>query len=174
MQLLCLVSTIIISQLMIFDFDESSDLTKWRIVDDVVMGGISRSEIAISKNGNGVFTGHVSLENNGGFSSLRHQFSNLNVSSYSKFIIRIKGDGKNYQFRVKSKLNEYHSYKYEFSTNKNWQTIEIPFTELKATFRGRLLNMPSYSNTVLEEVGFLISNKKEEDFQLEIDFIKLN
>ena len=159
---------------MIFDFEKNTDLTKWRIIDDVVMGGISRSKIAISKNGDGVFTGHVSLENNGGFSSLRYQFSNLNVSSYSKFIIRIKGDGKNYQFRVKSKLNEYHSYKYEFSTNKNWQTIEIPFKELKATFRGRLLNMPTFNNTVLEEIGFLISNKKEEDFQLEIDFIKLN
>ena len=96
------------------------------------------------------------------------------MSSYNKFIIRIKGDGKNYQFRVKSKLNEYHSYKHEFSTNKTWQIIEIPFDELKATFRGRLLDMDSFSNNILEEIGFLISNKKEEYFKLEIDFIKLD
>ena len=114
-----------------------------------------------SRGGNGVFSGHVSLDNNGGFSSVRHQFSTLNVSDYNKFVIRIKGDGKNYQFRVKSKLNEYHSYKHEFSTNKSWQIIEIPFDELKATFRGRLLDMDSFSNTILEEIGFLISNKKE-------------
>ena len=161
-------------QMMIFDFDKNSKIRDWRIVDDVVMGGVSKSNITINKGGNGVFSGHVSLDNNGGFSSVRHQFNSLNVSSYNKFIIRIKGDGKNYQFRVKSKLNEYHSYKYEFSTNKTWQIIEIPFDELKATFRGRLLDMDSFSNIILEEIGFLISNKKEEYFQLEIDFIKLD
>ena len=105
-------------QMMIFDFDKNSKIRDWRIVDDVVMGGVSKSNITINKGGNGVFSGHVSLDNNGGFSSVRHQFSSLNVSGYNKFIIRIKGDGKNYQFRVKSKLNEYHSYKHEFSTNK--------------------------------------------------------
>ena len=161
-------------QMMIFDFDKNSKIRDWRIVDDVVMGGVSKSNITINKGSHGVFSGHVSLDNNGGFSSVRHQFSSLNVSSYNKFIIRIKGDGKNYQFRVKSKLNEYHSYKYEFSTNKTWQIIEIPFDELKATFRGRLLDMDSFSNNILEEIGFLISNKKEEYFKLEIDFIKLD
>ena len=161
-------------KMMIFDFDKNSKIRDWRIVDDVVMGGVSKSNITINKGGNGVFSGHVSLDNNGGFSSVRHQFNSLNVSGYNKFIIRIKGDGKNYQFRVKSKLNEYHSYKHEFSTNKTWQIIEIPFDELKATFRGRLLDMDSFNNTILEEIGFLISNKKEEYFQLEIDFIKLD
>ena len=160
--------------MMIFDFNKNSKVREWRNIDDVVMGGVSKSNITINKDGNGVFSGHVSLDNNGGFSSVRHQFSTLNVSDYNKFVIRIKGDGKNYQFRVKSKLNEYHSYKHEFSTNKSWQIIEIPFDELKATFRGRLLDMDSFSNTILEEIGFLISNKKEEYFQLEIDFIKLD
>ncbi len=174
MSFICLIYYVFISQLMIFDFDKNTNLSQWLIVDDVVMGGVSKSKIVVDKNGNGIFSGRVSLENNGGFASLRHQFSNSNVSNYNKFIIRIKGDGKNYQFRVKSKLDEYHSYKCEFSTNKTWQTIEIPFKELKATFRGRLLDMPSFSNAVLEEIGFLISNKREEDFQLEIDFIKLN
>ena len=162
------------SKMMIFDFEKKSDVNDWRVVDDVVMGGVSKSKITINEIGNGVFSGHVSLKNNGGFSSVRHQFGNMDVSNYNKFIIRIKGDGKKYQFRVKSKLAEYHSYKHEFSTNKTWQTIEIPFKELVATFRGRLLNMPSFSNTTLQEIGFLISNKKEEYFHFEIDFIKLN
>jgi len=33
--------------------------------------------------------------------------------------------------------------------------------------------MPNFSNEFLEEVGFLISNKKEEKFELEINYIKL-
>ena len=75
---------------------------------------------------------------------------------------------------MKSKLNEYHSYKYEFVSDGNWQIIEIPFKVLNPTFRGRMLNMPSFSNDVLEEIGFLISNKKEEDFELMIDYIKVD
>ena len=149
-------------------------MQNWSIVNDDVMGGISKSKLLMNNENNLIFSGYLSLENNGGFSSVRHQFGNMDVSNYNKFIIRIKGDGKNYQFRVKSKLGEYHSYKHEFSTNKTWQTIEIPFKELVATFRGRLLNMPSFGNKTLEEIGFLISNKKEEYFHFEMDFIKLN
>ena len=174
MGFICLICTIIMSQLMIFNFDESANINKWRIVDDVVMGGVSNSKVYLDKDGNGVFSGHVSLDNNGGFSSVRYQLNTLDISSYSKFIIRIKADAKNYQFRVKSNLNEYHSYKYEFITDGSWQTIEIPFNELKATFRGRMLNIPSFSNNFLEEIGFLIANKMEEDFELKIDYIKVD
>ena len=110
------------SKMMIFNFEKKSDINDWRVVDDVVMGGVSKSKITINEVGNGVFSGHVSLENNGGFSSVRHQFGNMDVSNYNKFIIRIKGDGKNYQFRVKSKLNEYHSYK---------QSIRLTFSDPK-------------------------------------------
>jgi hypothetical protein len=158
---------------MIFNFNESANINQWRIVDDVVMGGVSNGKVYMDKDGNGVFSGHVSLDNNGGFSSVRYQLNTLDISSYSKFIIRIKADAKNYQFRVKSNLNEYHSYKYEFTTEGSWQTIEIPFNKLKATFRGRTLNMPSFSNKFLEEIGFLIANKMEEDFELKIDYIKV-
>ena len=91
------------SQMMIFDFDKNSKTRDWRIVDDVVMGGVSKSNITINKGGNGVFSGHVSLDNNGGFSSVRHQFSSLNVSGYNKFIIRIKGDGNSFSSTTKTR-----------------------------------------------------------------------
>ena len=110
---------------MIFNFNSDNSLKNWNIVDDDVMGGVSSSNIVVNKNGMGLFSGHVSTKNNGGFSSLRHQFKLVNISKYKSFVIRVKGDGKNYQFRVKSNLNEYHSYKYEFKTNNTWQNIEI-------------------------------------------------
>ena len=158
---------------MIFNFSSDNSLKNWTIVDDDVMGGISSSNIVQNKNGIGLFSGHVSTKNNGGFSSLRHQFKLLDVSNYKSFVIRVRGDGKNYQFRVKSNLSEYHSYKYEFKTNNKWQDIEIKFNQLQPTFRGRMLNMPSFSNVTLQEICFLISNKIEEDFSLEIEYVKL-
>jgi hypothetical protein len=158
---------------MLFDFNENTLSKNWRVVDDVVMGGISSSKISVNSNGHGEFKGHVSTQNNGGFSSVRYQLKTLDISKYKSFILKIKGDGKNYQFRVKSKLNQYHSYKFEFSTTNEWQLIEIPFSELQATFRGRLLDMPKFPNEKLEEVCFLISNKIEENFSLLIDNIQI-
>ena len=162
-----------LNHFVIFDFNTNTKTNDWKIVDDGVMGGISKSVINLDEEGNGIFEGHVSLENNGGFSSVRHQFKTVDMSKSKRFILRVQGDGKSYQFRVKSQLNNYYSYKYDFKTNKNWQIIEIPFDELVPTFRGRTLGMPTFPNKVLEEVGFLISNKIEEDFSLKIDFVKV-
>ena len=138
------------------------------------MGGISTSSFSINENGNGLFKGHVSLENYGGFSSLRYQSKNIKIENTNCFKIRIKGDGKSYQFRIKSSLSDSHSYKFTFKTDKTWQIITIPFTHLSPTFRGRDLRIPNFNGDKVEEIGFLISNKKEEDFQLEIDYIKSN
>jgi hypothetical protein len=162
------------SNFIVFDFNEQSSAKQWKVVDDVVMGGVSASNIFINENGNGVFSGHVSTKNNGGFSSVRHQFKTIDISKFDSFLIRVKGDGKNYQFRVKSKLNQYYSYKFTFNTTKDWQVIEVPFEKLQATFRGRLLEMPHFTNKEMEEICFLISNKEEEDFSLLIDYIKLH
>jgi len=170
---LLLLFLMIIQTQTIFDFDSNSDITKWIIVDDVVMGGRSSGSFDIDENGHGVFKGNVSLANNGGFSSLRYRFKQINTTAYSKVVLRIKGDGKSYQFRVKAKASDYYSYIGKFSTNKEWETIEIPFNEMYPAFRGRTLDIPNYSNDGIEEIAFLIGNKKSEGFILLIDSIIL-
>lgn len=158
----------------IFEFSASSSIEKWTLVDDVVMGGKSGGDFFLSKEGFGVFAGTVSLENNGGFSSVRYPYTKTDLSQYTKIVIRLRGDKKNYQFRVKSKRSDYYSYTHTFSTNGDWQTIEIPFSALNPAFRGRSLQMPSYPAESIEEIAFLIGNKKNERFQLEIAKITLS
>ena len=157
----------------VFDFTADSNTSNWYIVDDVVMGGRSRGNFFINDQGHGVFRGSVSLENNGGFSSVRHIFRNKDVSSFSKFIIQVKGDGKRYQFRVKNDRYDRHSYVAYFQTTSEWQIIEIPFDNMVPTFRGYRLNIPNFPGSNMEEIAFLISNKRGEDFTLEIDKISL-
>jgi NADH dehydrogenase [ubiquinone] 1 alpha subcomplex assembly factor 1 len=157
--------------IIVFDFHADADIRRWNIVDDGVMGGLSAGRFRINEAGHGEFKGTVSLENNGGFSSLRYYFNPVETGNHSKFMIRLKGDGKEYQFRVKSQANEYYSYICTFKTTGDWQTIEIPFGILYPSFRGRTLNMPNYPGKQLGEIGFLIGNKKAESFQLEIDSI---
>lgn len=157
----------------IFDFNANSNISQWRIVDDVVMGGRSDGNFKISDDGYGEFSGKVSLENNGGFSSLRYVFDTVDSSQYSKFVIRLKGDGKDFQFRVKNTSGKRHSYIYKFSTTGDWQTVEIPFSKMSPSFRGYTLDIPNFNGDQMEQIAFLIGNKKAEGFALLIDSITL-
>jgi len=159
--------------MVIFDFNKESDISDWKVVNDAVMGGRSSSKFYLNEEGNGVFIGTVSLENNGGFSSLRHRFNQKKIAGYRKISIRLKGDGKRYQFRAKTNKEDQQAYISYFETTGEWQTVEIMLSALEPTFRGRKLNMPNFPAEELEEVGFMIGNKLNENFELVINNIVL-
>ncbi len=175
MKLILLVGMVLWMQpdSVIVDFSIEGSVSNWRIVDDVVMGGRSDGRMAVNEEGNAVFSGRVSLENNGGFSSVRHGFPERQVQDHHYFKIRLKGDGKKYQFRVRSDLSEQHSYAYTIQTDGTWQTVLVPLAEMYPTWRGRKLNMPNYPGSTLSEIVFLVGNKKKEEFRLEIDYVTL-
>ena len=157
----------------IFDFNKNSNISSWRVVDDVVMGGRSSGNFGLSKEGHSVFSGKVSLENNGGFSSVRHTFNRREVDPNNKVVLRVKGDGKKYQFRVKHDTDDAHSYITTFQTSGDWETIELTLKDLYPSFRGRTLDMPNFDHNAIEELTFLIANKKTQEFKLLIDKIEL-
>lgn len=153
------------------DFSEQHDLSPWEIQNDTVMGGLSHSKLVCNEAGNGVFKGKVSLENNGGFAMVQYYGKPWNVSEYSKVLIRVKGDGKRYQFRIKNQRNDRHSYIQYFETNGKWQTISISLDKLTPWFRGKKLDQSNFKGDCIEGIAFLIGNGKDEDFSLEIDKI---
>ncbi|MEM0940721.1 MAG: CIA30 family protein [Bacteroidota bacterium] len=157
----------------IFDFTKETNASSWQILDDVVMGGRSNGNFKINKDGHGQFYGYISLENNGGFSSVRYKTKIERLSLSDLVKVRLKGDGKNYQFRIKHNLGVYYSYIYPFQTSGEWETIEIPLNKMYPYFRGRKLKGPDYSHTTIEEITFLIGNKKAEKFELLLDKIEI-
>jgi hypothetical protein len=157
----------------IFDSKKVKDLSNWYVVDDGVMGGLSRGELTINDSGHCLFKGYVTTENNGGFSSIRYGFNKKSVSEYKYVILKLKGDGKSYQFRIKDNSRQRYSYIATFNTSGDWETIKIPFSEFYPGFRGYKLEKPNYSGDVMEEIAFLIGNKVKESFALEIDKIYL-
>jgi len=157
----------------IFDFNKKSDIQDWLIVDDVVMGGESSGTFKLNADGFGVFEGNISLDNNGGFSSVRYRFEKTPIKESTKIGVKLRGDGKNYQFRIKTNSGDYYSYVASFSTSGEWQEIEIPLKDMYPSYRGRRLDQPNFSADHIEEITFLIGNKKEEQFKLLIDKIEL-
>ena len=171
--LLMMLVNVPLNTIKIFDFNSESNVYNWRIVNDVVMGGKSSSTITINKEGHGQFSGTVSTENNGGFSSVRHILKSVKVKKTNKICVLLKGDGKDYQLRIKDNHKNYYSYINTFSTSGKWQEIEIPLINMYPSFRGRKLTKPNFYQDSIEEIAFLIANNKNEKFQLIIDNIYL-
>lgn len=145
----------------------------WRIIDDGVMGGRSRGTWRVDA-GVGLFSGDLSLENNGGFSSVRSPALSQAPSGATGFRLRVKGDGRTYQFRVRTDANfDGASYRVEFSTRAGeWQEIELALADFDAVFRGTVLrDYPPLTGDQVVTLGFLLADKKPGPFQLEVDWI---
>jgi len=124
-----------IGEMILFDFTIANDnlRTIWGAVDDVVMGGVSSSNLILRDN-KAIFTGIVSTNNNGGFVSVRSKnfIPEWDLSPYQGIRLKVKGDGKRYKFisRCEGKWDGI-SYCYSFDTIDNqWITVDIPFDDL--------------------------------------------
>lgn len=161
------------SLLIDFGYDSDSD---WTVVNDGVMGGLSRGTVAY-ENDFLVFEGVLSLENNGGFSSIRSPQRRYDLSSFKKVSIRHRGGGGTYGLRLKTQEPYYMPYyKAEFTPSKEWTTStfvleEIPQWQLSRKTGNKI------SKTDLEQIirlGIIKSDKKPGPFYLEVDFIEFH
>jgi hypothetical protein len=157
----------------LFDSQSNDNTGNWYIVDDVVMGGQSNGQLQFTEEGYAQFSGTISLENNGGFSSVRCVVPKVKVSPENTVRIQLKGDGSNFQFRVKSQRGQYYSYIQRFETTGEWQTHVFRLNDLYPTFRGRRLDLPNFNHDCIEEITFLIGNKVAQEFELLISKIEL-
>lgn len=147
----------------------SQEKGRWRITNDDVMGGLSNGKMSFYPN-HGVFSGDISLDNNGGFSSVFREVKNLH-KSFGKLVIDIEGDGQAYQLRLVIYTNGYRlAYKHDFQTVANKrEKLLFQLSDFKATFRGRAINnAPLLNAKDIREVGFLITKKTAGKFSLSV------
>lgn len=173
MFLLIILTSFQMNTTVLYNFSSAGALDGWFTVNDDVMGGRSTCSFVLNEQGNAIFSGQVSLENNGGFSSVHYRFSPVNTKGYRFLSLQLKGDGKTYQARIKKQASDYYSYIGYFKTSGEWQQVKIPLSDMYPSFRGRILDMPDFNGGEIEEFTLLIGNKKAESFRIEIDKIEL-
>jgi hypothetical protein len=128
--------------LQLFDFTQPNlDLqATWGAVDDVVMGGVSESGIRLLS-GYALFSGNVSIDNSGGFASVRtRNFDpSLDLSNYRGIELRVKGDGQRYKIFIRTEATwDGLGYAYSFDTEpQEWTTVRVPFRDLVPIFRAK-------------------------------------
>jgi hypothetical protein len=153
-------------------FDNQEFNNNWRITNDSVMGGRSNGEISLDNN-IVRFSGLLSIENNGGFTSVFSDSFSLS-SEIDTVTITVVGDGKKYQLRMRSELSGYIiAYKTEFQTKPNLlETYTFELSDFQASFRGRnISNAPKLNADSIREIGFLFTSKRTEKFSLSIHSI---
>jgi hypothetical protein len=159
----------------LFDFQAATNHPAWQIVNDDVMGGVSTSRFQIPTNGGAVFSGVVSLENNGGFASVRSQPVRADLTGCDSFLLRVRGDGRHYKFSVRTEAGfDAPLYQLAFTTKRGeWEEHRLPFKDFVPTFRGRILtDVPPLNPANVTSVGFLIADKQAGAFRLEISVIR--
>lgn len=167
-----------ITEISVIDFSNTS-AASWQIVNDSVMGGISRSTLELHEDGFALFSGTVSLENNGGFASVRTQATApADLSGFDGLSVRVFGDGKTYCLRVKTVKNgriTRYSYEARFDTRPGeWQTHKLPYSEFKPVFRGNSVRgNPELNANAVIELGFMIQDGQEGPFRLGVSSISV-
>ncbi len=156
----------------VFDFSNPDHAQFWSITDDGVMGGVSQGQWD-TEDDRGVFSGFVSLDNNGGFSSVRAEFRPLDLSTADGIQLKVRADGQKYSFNVRD-IHSWLSHRITFETDimeddDEWQIIRIPFESLVPTRFGEPYpNAKAIDLKNVWSMSILISDKQEGDFRLEI------
>lgn len=159
----------------VFDFSEPNAKKHWQTVNDGVMGGRSEGRFRITENGTMEFFGTLSLENNGGFASVRSRAKKLKLGNDAALVARVRGDGRKYTANLYVPTRRIaFSYRADFATaNGKWMEVRIPLKDFQATSFGRTLKDAKPVNPEdSSSIGFLLADKKAGPFQLEIDWIK--
>lgn len=159
----------------LFSFTTADEVKRWYPINDNVMGGVSDGRVEHAADGALRFVGAVSLENNGGFASVRSHPTVMDLSDCSGILVRVRGDGQHYAFNVQTDYRiRAGSYRHSFVTVPDtWIEIYFPFSEFRATSFGvELEHAPPLNRSKIEALGLLISGKQVGPFSLEVDWIR--
>lgn len=160
----------------LINFDNSPHEPHWVAVNDDVMGGRS-SGGAVLEGGLLYFSGELSLENNGGFASVRSVGRDFDLSGATAMVLRVRGDGRRYQLRLATDARYRGvavSFGAGFATRAGeWTEARVPLKTLKATVRGSTLQGPQLDPSQVRQIGLLIADKRDGAFALAVDWIAL-
>jgi len=149
---------------------------EWYSVNDSVMGGISVGGPVEIEKGVIRFAGLLSLENNGGFSSIRAESESFAIESGKDILLKVKGDGRRYNFDLRtSRKQRSFTYRQAFQTEAGEETvIRLPLAGFQATSYGRQMrNASPLDPAEISSIGITLSDKNPGPFRLDVVSIEI-
>lgn len=157
-------------------FDTPDSVAHWYAIGDAVMGGVSASQMAYDPDGYAVFSGAVSLANNGGFASVRSPVKISASEGASAYLLTVRGDGKRYKFSVRTGSDfDGIGYQAEFEApSGDWTRVRLALADFVPTWRGRVLaQAPLLASARVRQVGLVIADRQAGAFRLALRAIEL-
>ena len=160
----------------LFDFTGADPAKEWQNVNDSVMGGVSEGKFKIREKKTLEFVGTLSLENNGGFASVRTKAKKLGLEKGDTVVAKVRGDGREYMLNLY--LNKpliAFSYRATVQTKKDeWIEVKVPLDKFEATSFGRVVkDAGPVKPEEVNSLGFMLSDKKAGPFKMEVESIKV-
>lgn len=157
----------------LIDFANEAENGRWQAVHDQVMGGLSEGQMRCH-NGQAVFSGNVSLANNGGFASVRREPRPLPLADAQGIRLQVQGDGRAYQLRLRTdQAFDGVAYRAVFETRPGtWLTLDLPWDRFEPVFRGRPVAAPALDPTAVWQVGLMTADKQPGAFCLILQAIE--
>lgn len=158
----------------LLDFTGPDAAQMWQAVNDGVMGGVSEGRFRITPDKKLEFFGTLSLENNGGFASVRTKPTELRMSAGDTVVVRAKGDGREYVLNLYTKSRQMaFSYRAPVPTKPDeWTDVAVPLAEFIPTaFGRRVQGMGPIDPSQINGLGFMLSDKKPGHFQMQVDSV---
>jgi NADH dehydrogenase [ubiquinone] 1 alpha subcomplex assembly factor 1 len=159
----------------VLDFAAPEAAQSWQAVNDGVMGGVSDGRFKITADETLEFFGTLSLENNGGFASVRTKPADLDIKAGDTLVARVKGDGREYVLNIYTKSRRMaFSYRAPLPTTKDeWTEVSVPLADFIPTaFGRRVQGMGPVEPDQINALGFMLSDKKAGPFKLEVGWVK--
>jgi len=172
---LCQVATQEIMRPLV-DFAGPEAAQQWQAVNDGVMGGVSDGRFTITDDKTLEFSGTLSLENNGGFASVRTKATDLDIEAGDTLVVRVKGDGREYVLNLYTKSRRMaFSYRAPLPTTKDeWTEVRVPLEDFIPTaFGRRVQGMGPVGPDQINGLGFMLSDKKPGKFRMQVESVKV-
>lgn len=168
-------TSLFMTQPLSYNFGTSCDnCDDWFVVVDGVMGGLSKGSVVQSADSI-IFRGSISLDNNGGFASLRTPYQEYDLSSYKTVTVRYKSTGQDFGLT----LNKYRqfwrpTYKTNLPiTNGEWKVVTCNLEDFGMYRLGEPMqgNPDNDDLSQIVRLGLISNTKAATDFEIEVDRI---
>ena len=160
-----------------YDFTMQAVVANWSVQNDTVMGGVSESS-STWVNKQLVFSGNLSLENNGGFVScfgpVDEKLATV-IGGATSLYLRATGDGKTYLFQLRG--NDGTNYVQRFtSTAEEDQVYVLPLSEFTSVdWRlTEIADAPPIETSNIYQMGIYLVDKQTGPFKIAISSIGIS
>ena len=154
----------------LFRFDAATSVIAWVAIDDRVMGGRSSSRLRHDPAGHAVFEGRVSLQDGGGFASVRSPAMALGVPGARACVIDVLGDGKRYKLNLRTD-DAFDGVHYQAAMDPPadvWARLHLPLAAFVPTHRGRAVDAAPLEAARLRQIGLMVADRQSGQFALAV------